>query len=97
LLSYGVFDLNVEVESTTGVTEITVKSKTKSPRNPRDLRGLLFLNTRLKNALNDSANVIASSNSHHLLSLSAMVIYFKALYINLANRSFRRFNVDCIR
>ena len=26
-----------------------------------------------------------------------MVIYFKALYINLANRSFRRFIADCIR
>jgi hypothetical protein len=34
---------------------------------------------------------------HRLLSPSAMVIYFKALYINLANRSFRRFIVDCIR
>src|SRR5262252_3882758 len=45
---YGVFDLNVQVESTTGVTG---KSKTKHPRVPRAPRGLLFLYTQVKNAL----------------------------------------------
>jgi hypothetical protein len=40
--------LNVQVESTTGITG---KSKTKHPRVPRVPRGLLFLNTQLKNAL----------------------------------------------
>jgi hypothetical protein len=50
-LTYSVFDLNVQVESTTGVTGITGKSKTKHPRVPRGPRGFLFLNTQLKNAL----------------------------------------------
>jgi hypothetical protein len=49
--SYSVFDLNVQVESTTGVTGITGKSKTKHPRVPRVPRGLLFLNTQVKNAV----------------------------------------------
>ena len=48
---YSVFDLNVEVESTTGVTGITGKSKTKHPRDPHDPRGLLFLISQVKNAL----------------------------------------------
>src|SRR5262245_19270008 len=48
---YSVFDLNGQVESTTGVTGITGKSKTKHPRVPRGPRGLLFLNTQVKNAL----------------------------------------------
>jgi len=43
--------LNVQVDSTTGGTGITEKSKTKHPRNPRVPRGLLFLNTQVKNAL----------------------------------------------
>src|SRR5437899_9072902 len=51
LIDYRVFDLNVQVESTTGNTGITGKSKTKPPRDPRDPRGLLFLNTQVKNAL----------------------------------------------
>src|SRR5262245_14635997 len=42
---YSVFDLNVQVESTTGGTGITGKSKTKHPRVPRVPRGLLILNT----------------------------------------------------
>ena len=50
-VTYSVFDLNVQVESTTGATGITGKSKTKHPRVPRVPRGLLFLNTQLKNAL----------------------------------------------
>jgi len=45
---YSVFDLNVRVESTMGITGITGNSKTKHPRVPRDL---LFLNTQVKNAL----------------------------------------------
>ena len=49
--NYGVFDLNVQVESTTGVTGITGKGKTKHPRDPRVPRGLLFLNTQVKNAI----------------------------------------------
>jgi len=49
--NYSVFDLDVRVESTTGVTGITGKSKTKHPRDPRDPRGLVFLNTQAKNAL----------------------------------------------
>ena len=48
---YSVFDLNVQVESTTGGTGITGKSKTKHPCDPRDPSGLLFLNTQVKNAL----------------------------------------------
>ena len=51
LENYGVFDLNVQVESTTGATGDTGKSKTKPPRVPRAPRGLLFLNTQVKNAL----------------------------------------------
>jgi hypothetical protein len=47
--------LNVQVESTTGVTGITGKSKTKHPRVPR---GLLFLNTQVKNALNKSPHTV---------------------------------------
>jgi hypothetical protein len=43
--------LNVQVESTTEVTGITGKSKTKHPRVPS---GLLFLNTRVKNALREA-------------------------------------------
>jgi hypothetical protein len=48
---YSFFDLNVQVESTTGGTGITGKSKTKHPRGPRGPRGFLFLNTQVKNAL----------------------------------------------
>jgi hypothetical protein len=48
---YSFFDLNVQVESTTGGTGITGKSKTKHPSDPRVPRGLLFLNTQVKNAL----------------------------------------------
>ena len=49
--AYSVFDLNVQDESTTGGTGITGKCKTKHPRVPRAPRGLLFLNTQVKNAL----------------------------------------------
>src|SRR5262245_28750700 len=45
-MNSGVF-LNIQVESTTGGTGITGKSKTKHPRVPRAPRGLLFLNTQL--------------------------------------------------
>src|SRR5262245_6789868 len=48
---YSVFYLYVQVESTTGVTGTTEKSKTKHPRDPRVPRGLLFQNTQVKNAL----------------------------------------------
>jgi hypothetical protein len=51
MTAYSVFDLNVQVESTTGGTGITGKSNTKPPRDPRDPRGLLFLNTQVINAL----------------------------------------------
>ena len=34
IITYSVFDLNVQVESTTGATGITGKSKTKHPRVP---------------------------------------------------------------
>jgi hypothetical protein len=50
-VTYGVFDLNVQAESTTGATGITGQSKTEPPRVPRAPRGLLFLNTQVKNAL----------------------------------------------
>ena len=50
--TYGVFDLNVQVEPTTGGTGVTGKSKTQPPRVPRAPRGLFFLNTQVKNALN---------------------------------------------
>jgi hypothetical protein len=59
----GVFDLNVQVESTTGVTGITGKSKTKPPRAPP---GLLFLTPSVRlmanvNAYaNDSAGIAIS-------------------------------------
>jgi hypothetical protein len=45
---YSVFNLIVQVESTTGGTGITGKSKTKHPRVARVPRGLLFLNTQVK-------------------------------------------------
>jgi hypothetical protein len=54
------FDLNVQVESTTGDAGITGKSKTKHPRVPRAPRGLLFLNTQVKNALNESPETLHS-------------------------------------
>jgi hypothetical protein len=53
-MTYSAFDLNVHVESTTGGTGITGRSKTKHPRVLRDPRGLLFLNTQLKTALRSS-------------------------------------------
>jgi hypothetical protein len=53
-MTYGAFDLNVQVESTTGGAGITGRSKTKHPRVPSDPRGLLSLNTKLKNALRSS-------------------------------------------
>jgi hypothetical protein len=52
---YSVFDLNVQVESTTGGAGITGKSKSKHPRDPRVPRGLLLLNIQVKNALDDSS------------------------------------------
>jgi len=48
--TYGVFDLNVQVESIMGGMGITGKSKIKPPRDPRDPRGLLFLNIQVKHA-----------------------------------------------
>jgi hypothetical protein len=55
---YSAFDLNVQVESTTGGAGITGKSKTKHPSVPS---GLLFLDTQVKNAL----NLFRSSTSDH--------------------------------
>jgi hypothetical protein len=76
---YSVFDLNVQVESTTGGTGITGKSKTKHPRVPR---GLLFLNTQVKNALiarprgrSGAIKQIAPHLLLHLFSKTAYVAY----------------------
>jgi len=48
LSTYSVFDLNIQVELTTGGAGNTEKSKTKHPRVPRAPRVLLSLNTNVK-------------------------------------------------
>jgi hypothetical protein len=79
---YSFFDLNVQAEPTTGVTGITGKSKTKHPRDPRVPRGLLFLNTQVKNALiarpRGRSRAIKQIGPHlllHLFSKTAHVAY----------------------
>src|SRR5262245_56757609 len=49
-------DTNVQVESTTWVTGIKGMFCFALPLDPRDPRGLLFLNTQVKNALNRTRN-----------------------------------------
>jgi hypothetical protein len=63
-VNYSVIDLNVQVESTTGIAGITGESKTKHPRAPRVPRGLLFLNTKVKNALRDGAGFLNRRTRH---------------------------------
>ena len=69
---YSVFDLNVQVESTTGGTGSMGKSKTKHPRDPR---GLLFLNTKVKNALVSDSGAGIYANPPRIASYSIFLAY----------------------